>query len=176
MSNNADPDGTVPLNSSDDIDLETLALLAADDRVIAEDKATLDAQYAPESGRLGVVTDTDTVYVGDGSAWVTTVGVSSPAVDTERMSVTPQDLSSLSLGSEDDGDLYYHDGNSSITADGSSTSDAGYYRWDNGASEWAKVEGGGGGGDYTDGDGTQRTFYFRDSQPTLNSGDVWFET
>jgi hypothetical protein len=44
---------------------------------------------------------------------------------------TARDLASLSLDSEDDGKIFRHDGSSSVTADGSSSNDAGYYKWDN---------------------------------------------
>lgn len=68
--------------------------------------------------------------------------VTSDSINTERVSITPQDLSTLSLGPGDDGDLYYHNGASAITVDGSSSSSEGYVRWNNNNSEWSAVEGG----------------------------------
>lgn len=51
--------------------------------------------------------------------------------------IEQQDLSTVSSGSEDDGRLYNHDGTSSITlTSGSTTSDAGYYIWNNSAGAW----------------------------------------
>jgi hypothetical protein len=47
-----------------------------------------------------------------------------------------QDLSSLSLGSDEDGRLYKHNGNSSISADGGTTSSAGWYAWSDSDSEF----------------------------------------
>jgi hypothetical protein len=55
------------------------------------------------------------------------------------MTVQEQDLSKLSLGSEDDGDLYRHNGSNSISADGGTTSSAGWYAWDNSAGEFKSV-------------------------------------
>lgn len=51
--------------------------------------------------------------------------------------IEQQDLSTTSPGSEDHGRLYNHDGSSSITlTSGSTTSDAGYYMWNNSAGAW----------------------------------------
>lgn len=55
------------------------------------------------------------------------------------MDLTAQDLSGLSLGSAEDGRIYRHDGSNSISADGGSTSAAGYYAWDNGQDEWKSL-------------------------------------
>lgn len=55
------------------------------------------------------------------------------------MMLQQQDLGALTLGSEDDGDLYHHDGSSSINADGGTTNSIGYYVWSNGDLEFRSV-------------------------------------
>ncbi|ELY91484.1 hypothetical protein [Natrialba taiwanensis] len=58
-------------------------------------------------------------------------------LSTEQMFVLPTDLSQVS-GS--DTTLHLHDGTNSITlADGSTTSNVGYYRWDESASGWRQI-------------------------------------
>jgi len=62
----------IPLTATDDVSLATiLRLLAGDDVDHVDSKATLDAEFAPEYGRVAVTTagDTDDVWVGDGAAW-----------------------------------------------------------------------------------------------------------
>lgn len=55
--------------------------------------------------------------------------------DDGGQDIGAQDLSALSLGPDQDGRLYHHDGSNPVTlTDGSTQSDAGYYRWDNGNS------------------------------------------
>lgn len=54
--------------------------------------------------------------------------------------VPAEDLSSLSLSSEDDGGLFYHDGTSTISmVDGTTSSNTGYYRYRHSDSRWRKV-------------------------------------
>lgn len=72
MTDASDIDGTVALDANDDLTLGgLLAGLAVDefDYVRAADKATLDAEYHPTSGRLAI-TASDTVFVGTGDSWV----------------------------------------------------------------------------------------------------------
>lgn len=68
-------------------------------------------------------------------------GVRFQAKSDGGLNVRAQDLSALSLGSTDDGDLYRHDGSASITLhDGTTTSSEGYYVWDNGNSGWRQMQ------------------------------------
>lgn len=50
-----------------------------------------------------------------------------------------QDLSTLSLTSTENGRIYRHNGDSSIDADGGTTSSPGYYAWDNSASKFKSI-------------------------------------
>ena len=50
-----------------------------------------------------------------------------------------QDLSALSLGAAQTGRIYRHDGSNSISADGGTTSSAGYYAWDNSTNEFKSI-------------------------------------
>jgi len=52
------------------------------------------------------------------------------------MRIQSQDLSTLSLGSADDQKIFHHNGNSSISADGGTSSAKGYYKWSNADSEF----------------------------------------
>lgn len=55
------------------------------------------------------------------------------------MEIREQDLGSLSPSSSENGEIYRHDGSSSINADGGTTSSSGIYAWDNSASEFKSV-------------------------------------
>lgn len=59
--------------------------------------------------------------------------------DDQGVDQAAQDLSALSLTSAENGRIYRHDGSSSISADGGTTSSPGYYVWDNSASEFKSV-------------------------------------
>jgi len=61
------------------------------------------------------------------------------SLDNQSFYIPAQDLSTLSLGSGQDSQIYRHDGSSSISADGGTTSAAGYYMWSNSASEFKSI-------------------------------------
>lgn len=50
-----------------------------------------------------------------------------------------QDLSGVAVDAYHDKEIYLHDGANSITADGGTTSAAGYYAWDDTNSEWTAI-------------------------------------
>lgn len=58
------------------------------------------------------------------------------AVHASRLSLVGMDLSTVSAS---DGEIYRHDGSSSITANGTSTTSQGYYCWSATDSEWKSV-------------------------------------
>lgn len=59
--------------------------------------------------------------------------------DDQGMDMGAQDLSLTTFGATEDGRIYRHNGASSITADGATTSSAGYYLWDNSAAEFKAI-------------------------------------
>ena len=65
--------------------------------------------------------------------------VDGEAINPDSVGLTPQDLSTLSPGADDDGVLFLHDGTGTITVNGVQTSRADFYRWDNDAGEWARI-------------------------------------
>jgi len=73
-------------------------------------------------------------YDSDSDQWI--LGLLSVWPNQAAIEPAAQDLSNLTLGSTEDGRLYHHDGNSSIDADGGTTSSPGYYVWSNGDSEF----------------------------------------
>lgn len=58
------------------------------------------------------------------------------AVNGSSLSLVAVDLSGVDAS---DGEIYRHDGSSSITADGASTAATGYYCWSEDDSEWKSV-------------------------------------
>lgn len=62
-----------------------------------------------------------------------------PLSNVSDLNITEQDLSQLSLAGAATGRMYRHDGSNSISADGGSTSSAGYYVWDNDGNEFKSV-------------------------------------
>lgn len=68
MTDIADLDGGAPL-ASGNLELGSLLVAAAETVVLAETQSALTNNYHPTDGRVAVATGTDTVYVGDGSAW-----------------------------------------------------------------------------------------------------------
>lgn len=62
-------------------------------------------------------------------------------LSNDGLVVPEQDLSAVSTSSSDDNRLYRHNGAAAITLhDGSTTSDAGYYSWDDTNNGWRRVE------------------------------------
>jgi hypothetical protein len=61
------------------------------------------------------------------SSWLTL------SVRGEKLELSAQDLSTIDAS---DGQMYRHDGTSSITANGSATSQTGYYVWSDTDGEW----------------------------------------
>jgi len=105
-------------------------LVGTDDARPAVDSDFFDTKSA--YAYLYEARDTGTsYYIDDGrDSWLT-LSVSGSALD-----LVPRDLSSLT---PEDGRIYRHDGSSSITADGSSTSATGYYCYSDTDSEFKTV-------------------------------------
>lgn len=57
----------------------------------------------------------------------------------QSMGLEPQDLSTVSTASEDNGEIFRHNGANSISADGGTTSSPGYYVWSSGDNEWKSM-------------------------------------
>ncbi|UBF22179.1 hypothetical protein HRTV-2_gp31 [Halorubrum virus HRTV-2] len=67
--------------------------------------------------------------------------MSGTKLNDDGLKIEAQDLSLLSPTNEDDNRLFNHDGSSAITlAGGTTTSNAGYYMWDNAAGAWAPMK------------------------------------
>jgi len=73
----------LPPNANDSIDLGTLVRAVSDDAIVGQ-----RSEYAPSKGRVLEDSETGTVYVGNGSAWVDVdagSGVTSPAVNADSI-------------------------------------------------------------------------------------------
>ncbi|UBF22398.1 hypothetical protein HCTV-6_gp31 [Haloarcula virus HCTV-6] len=67
--------------------------------------------------------------------------MSGTKLNDDGLKIEAQDLSLLSPTNEDDNRLFNHDGSSAITlAGGTTTSNAGYYMWDNTAGTWKPMK------------------------------------
>ncbi|MEF8825817.1 MAG: hypothetical protein V5A34_05635 [Halapricum sp.] len=101
--------GNVPLDGNDDVSLATLVALVADEPVRAGSSTVLTNEYTPTEGRVAILAD-DTVYVGDGSAWIPAADIALAIDETAR---SPQDVRAISNPTA--GDESYHDGSGTNT-------------------------------------------------------------
>lgn len=117
-----------------DYDEDKDKLLVLDDDTGEQWEFARDGSFSAQLGLFGTIMASDEVSVTDAN--------DNPAVvmgSDGGFHQISQDLSALSLGSGDNGRMFRHDGSASITADGGTTSQPGYYVWDNSVPEWKSV-------------------------------------
>jgi len=114
MVSNSDLEGGVPTDGST-VSLGSLVVAAADEVEREPTKTDLTNNRNPTEGRVGVATNSDTVYIGDGSSWVNvnTAIAADADVASDIVGLTPQDVTDISSPSR--GDVAYHDGSGGNT-------------------------------------------------------------
>lgn len=109
MTTNTNPEGNVPLTANADVSLASLLTLVAEEPVRAANSTALSNEFSPTEGRVAILAD-DSVYIGDGSAWVDASTIALAAAETAR---SPQDVRAISNPTA--GDVAYHDGSGTNT-------------------------------------------------------------
>jgi hypothetical protein len=123
--------GVQAQTESDSTDYQTVAhLVGAESGLPAPDSQFFDNKQ--HYGYLYEARDTGATYYID----ETRDGWATLAVQGSRLELVAQDLSTVTAN---DGQLYRHDGSSTITADGAGASAAGYYCWSETDAEWKTV-------------------------------------
>lgn len=104
-----------------------VSTFGAPGRLKRVEESDLDTLY-PSAGRVCKTTDTQTMFWGDGSQWISVPDAL--ALETSAAVFNPEDLTART--GHADGEHAVHDG--------SGTPAAGTYRWDSGGAAWVKVE------------------------------------